>query len=83
MEIDNIDTQIVRLLSTRMREAEKVAQYKKNNNLTALQSERWKIVLDHIQKLATENNLDSNYLKAVWNLIHEYTLKTEQEMVSL
>lgn len=80
--IDRIDTEIIALLHARMCEAEKVAHYKKDNNLPPLQSHRWNVVLEHIQHLATENNLDPEYVKNIWDIIHEYTLRTEERILS-
>ncbi|MFZ1523500.1 MAG: chorismate mutase, partial [Saprospiraceae bacterium] len=44
-EIDMIDEEIMNILASRMKISREIGQYKKENNMTILQSERWKEVL--------------------------------------
>ncbi|MDD2402694.1 MAG: prephenate dehydratase domain-containing protein, partial [Clostridia bacterium] len=51
-EIDNIDTEIVKLFSERMNTAMKIASYKKENNIPVLNKEREREILNRVSTLA-------------------------------
>ena len=52
VEIDEIDKELVELIDKRMRVAEKVGSYKKENNLPVLDLARERIKLDKITDMA-------------------------------
>lgn len=57
-EIDNIDNEILRLFLKRMEIASKVADYKKENNLSTLQKGREREILNRVSEMAGDEMAD-------------------------
>ena len=76
--IDEIDKQIIYLLHERFQVVEKIWDYKKKNNMEALQQWRFKEVLDTRKMYASELWIDSILIDSIWNNIHDYSLKLEK-----
>src|SRR5690606_12652773 len=45
-QINHLDDELMQILSQRMKIAEKIGQYKKDNNITILQTNRWNEILE-------------------------------------
>lgn len=74
-EIDRIDNYILNILSERMDIAEKIAEFKKQNNVTILQAGRWDaIVHDRVQK-GLAKGLTEDFLKDLLNAIHQESIR--------
>ncbi len=79
-EIDFLDKKIILSLSKRFNLIHKIWKYKKENNVTPLQTNRWNEVLDSIKKQAEENNLSKDFVENIWNLIHKEALRIEKNI---
>ena len=77
-EIDTIDSKIIELLWQRFDYVRKVAVFKREKNMPALQSSRWQEVLDGVKKSWTENGLNPVFVGVIWNTIHEFALEIEE-----
>ncbi len=77
-QIDDIDDQLIELLSKRFEVVKQIGKYKKTINLPPLQPARWEEVLEKRIKKANENNIDSDFIVDIWNRIHEYALNIEK-----
>ena len=77
-QIDEIDAQIIDLLTKRFEIVKKVGEYKKERNIPPLQPERWQQVLQTRKNLAKEKWLNPELIEKIWNLIHEEALKLEK-----
>lgn len=78
-QIDAIDTAIIELLAQRFEVVKLVGEYKKSQNLPALQPNRWKEVLESRKEKAKTYGIQPNFIDDVWNRIHEYALELEGE----
>ncbi len=74
-EIDEVDSQLVGLYKKRTGLVTEVAQYKKENNLPVLDSNREKILLEKVSHLAGEDFSDD--IKALFSLLMDLS-KTRQ-----
>ena len=79
-QIDTIDTLIITLLKERFDAVRAIGEYKKLNNMKALQPGRWQEVLDSRMAIATQNGLNPEWIREIWESIHEYTLRIEEEV---
>ena len=79
-EIDQIDNQILELLAQRIEVVKIIGQYKKTQNLPALDQNRWQAVLDKLELKCQEFNLDFELVKDLWNRIHTYTISLEEKL---
>jgi chorismate mutase len=79
--IDNIDNQILNLLSARFECVKEVAQVKKLHNLPAIAPDRWKEVLKTRIEKGQELELKEKFVIDLYNLIHETALEIEDEII--
>ncbi len=77
-QIDNLDKEIIKLLTQRFEVVKLVWKYKKDNNIKPLQPWRWQEVLESKKELARKNWLSENFIEIIWNNIHEYALNLEK-----
>ena len=68
-KIDAIDEEIVKKLEERMRVAEEIARYKKNNELPVLDAMREREKIDKLTDLASEDM--ASYTRVLYNTIME------------
>ena len=68
-QINHLDDELMQILGQRMKIAEKIGEYKKNNNITILQTNRWNEILDRAfgrgEKLGLSKEFVTRYLDAV------------------
>ncbi|GAB3009313.1 bifunctional 3-deoxy-7-phosphoheptulonate synthase/chorismate mutase type II [Niabella terrae] len=68
-QINNLDDEMLQILAQRMKIADQIGQYKKDNNITALQPSRWQEIIDKTiprgEKLGLSKEFLNKYLDAV------------------
>ena len=68
-QINHLDDELMFILSQRMKISEKIAQYKKENDITILQTKRWNEILERAcakgEKLGLSKEFITKYLDAV------------------
>lgn len=74
-EIDVIDKALVALLAKRMNVVKKIKNVKIQQGLSPLDQNRWKKVVSSIVLHAARVGLDSEFVREIWNSIHQYGLK--------
>ena len=60
---------------------QQIGLYKKENKVTALQINRWAQIMEDRAKLAEKLNLDDAFVKAVFQLIHEDSVRQQSEIM--
>jgi chorismate mutase len=76
-EISNADSQIIQDLAERMKWVEEIGKLKQEHNIPILQINRWEYLLkDHMAK-AKQLGLESEFIKAVFELIHAEAVKRQ------
>lgn len=78
-EIDNIDSEIILLISKRMDIVKKIWKHKQDNKIAIIQNWRWQEVLNHRKRLSSSLGLDESIIEYIWGNIHEYAIKIEKE----
>ncbi|MFP5470029.1 MAG: chorismate mutase [Bacteroidia bacterium] len=79
-DIDVIDERLIRLLSERMDIVEKIGLFKKENNITVFQVERWKEILDNRSELARLLNLDNTLIEEIFKAIHKASVEKQSRV---
>ena len=75
--ISHADSKIIQDLAERMRYVDQIGKLKQQHNIPVLQIERWETLLkDHIAK-AQQTGLDSEFIKAVFEIIHTQAVKKQ------
>ncbi|MDR1958528.1 MAG: bifunctional 3-deoxy-7-phosphoheptulonate synthase/chorismate mutase type II [Planctomycetaceae bacterium] len=77
LRIDQVDEQILELLSERMRISREIGTYKKENNMPVLQSTRYSELMDQRSQLGTSMELDPEFVKEILKEIHEESVRQQ------
>jgi chorismate mutase len=77
--VDNIDDELIQKLAERMNISKKIGLYKKENNITILQIRRWKKTLKNQLKNGLSLGLDDEFVKLLYQLIHDESIKIQSE----
>lgn len=78
-QIDVTDENILALLASRMRISRRIGEYKRDNNIAILQTSRWDSVLENMISKGKENGLPEQFVAAVFNAIHEFSVRIQNE----
>ncbi len=69
-QINQIDDELLQLLGQRMKIADKIGVYKKENNVTILQTNRWNEILDRAIKKGSEIGLTQDFITKYLDAVH-------------
>ena len=77
-KIDYIDTCLIFSLVERLNLSKEVGKYKKENHMKTFQPDRWNSLLTNIVAFGKEHGLDENYVKDIWEIIHEKSIEVQK-----
>ena len=80
--IDDLDADLIQLLNRRMRVADKIGNYKKQNNITVLQAGRWDDILAKVHKMAEANDLEIEFIDKVFKAIHQASIDRQTKILN-
>ena len=69
-QINHLDDELMQVLSQRMKVAEKIAAYKKENNITILQTSRWNEILNRACQRAEKLGLSKEFITKYIDAVH-------------
>ncbi len=81
-QIDDIDNTLMELLSKRMRVCREIGQYKKEHNMTVLQTSRYNEILDKRGAQGSLCGMDPSFIKDVFEAIHEESVRQQMEIIN-
>ncbi len=81
-EIDAIDEQLLQYLSERMQKVRSIGAYKKSNDLTILQLERWKEILETRSALGEQLQLDESFVTRYLELLHKASIREQSKIMN-
>ena len=76
-QIDLLDAQLLKILAERRHIVLEIGEYKKEQGLPPLDEKRWEQVLQSKIALAKDLDISPEFIRALYNLIHEYSLELE------
>jgi len=79
--IDAIDNELLEVLSSRMDIVREIGKYKKENNVTALQINRWAQLMEERVKWGQKLNLNKTFTQILFQLIHEDSVRMQTEIM--
>lgn len=79
--IDALDDELLEVLSSRMDIVREIGRYKRENNVTALQINRWSQLMEDRIKLGHKLNLHKNFTQILFQLIHEDSVRIQTEIM--
>lgn len=69
-QINQLDDELMQILGQRMKIAEKIGQYKKDNNITILQTRRWNDILERAYKKGERLGLSKEFVTKYFDAVH-------------
>jgi chorismate mutase len=80
-DIDHMDNEVLETLSKRMKVAEQIGQFKKDNEVTVLQVNRWEEILANRLKMSGALGLSDDFIKDLLNLIHKESISKQRRIL--
>lgn len=81
-QINGIDDEILLLLGNRMKIAEKIGLYKKENNITILQTNRWNEILDRAIKAGEKLGLTKDFILKYFDAVHLESINRQNRVMN-
>ena len=76
-EIDDIDSELLQLLARRMEVSAQIGEYKKRNNVTVVQMDRWKKILAEHVATGADLGLSPVLINKVFEAIHQASIERQ------
>lgn len=81
-QIDECDNQIIEIFSKRMRICREIGTFKKEHDMTILQTNRYNEILDKRGAQGALCGMDSEFIKHVFEAIHEESVRQQMEIIN-
>jgi chorismate mutase len=79
-QINQLDDELLTLLGQRMKIAESIGQYKKENNITILQTKRWNSILDRACKKGEKFGLSRDFITSYLDAVHMESISHQNKV---
>jgi chorismate mutase len=79
-EIKNIDDEVIEMLANRMKIAQEIGKYKKDNNITIYQSKQWSEKLERYSKIAEAHGLSETFIKKFLESVHLESINQQEKI---
>jgi chorismate mutase len=81
-QIDVFDDALIDILEKRMKIAETIGQYKKENNITILQTTRWDEIIRKVMIHGQEKGLSSEVIDTIFKAIHQESINHQMKVMN-
>ncbi len=81
-KINNLDKEFVELMGQRMALAEKIGEYKKENNVATYQVDRWTEIFNTRKEWAKKMGVNEDFVAEMFKLIHEESVRKQEEIIN-
>ena len=81
-EIDGVDQELYEIIATRMRIVDQIGYYKRDNNVTVFQKNRWKEISESRLNWARQLGLDADFMDEIFKRIHENSIRRQREIMN-
>jgi len=81
-QINHLDDELMQIISQRMKAAEKIGQYKKDNNITILQTNRWNEILDRAFKSGEKLGLSKEFITKYFDAMHMESINHQNRIMN-
>ena len=80
-EINFIDDELINILTSRMKIAREIGDFKKENNITILQNKRWEEIRDKYVKRGVEHGLSERFILKFITDVHEESISQQEQIM--
>ena len=81
-QIDELDNQLMDLLAKRMRVCREIGQYKKEHNMTVLQTARYNEILEKRGAQGSLCGMGAKFVKKIFEEVHEESVRQQIEILN-
>src|SRR5215207_7671540 len=81
-QINHLDDELMQILSERMKVAEKIGQYKKENNITILQTNRWNEILETAFAKGGKLGLSKEFITKYFDAVHMESINHQNKIMN-
>ena len=80
-QINHLDDELMQILSQRMKIADKIGQYKKENNITILQTNRWNEILERATLKGEKIGLSKEFITKYFDAVHMESINHQKKVL--
>lgn len=81
-QINHLDDELMQILAQRMKVADKIGQYKKDNNITILQTARWNEILERAFKKGEALGLSKEFITKYYDALHMESISHQNKIMN-
>ncbi|MBX3241524.1 MAG: bifunctional 3-deoxy-7-phosphoheptulonate synthase/chorismate mutase type II [Chitinophagaceae bacterium] len=81
-QINHLDDEMMQILSQRMKLAEKIGQYKKENDITILQTSRWNEILERAFGRGEKIGLSKEFITKYFDAVHMESINHQNKIMN-
>jgi chorismate mutase len=81
-QINHLDDELMQILGQRMKIAEKIGQYKKENNITILQTNRWNEILERAFAKGEKLGLTKDFITKYFDAVHMESISHQNRIMN-
>jgi len=81
-QINHLDDELFQLLGQRMKIADKIGEFKKNNDITILQTNRWNEILDRALKTGDALGLTHEFITKYLDAVHMESINHQNRIMN-
>ena len=81
-QINNLDDELMQILSQRMKVAESIGKYKKENNITILQTNRWNAILERAFAKGEKFGLSKEFVTKYFDAVHMESINHQNKIMN-
>jgi chorismate mutase len=81
-QINHLDDELMQILGTRMKVSEKIGQYKKENNITILQTNRWNAILERAYAKGEKLGLSKEFITKYFDAVHMESINHQNKILN-
>ena len=81
-QINQVDDELLALLGQRMKLSDKIGEYKKNNNITILQTNRWNDILERAFKKGEGLGLTKEFIIKYFDAVHLESIQHQNKVMN-
>jgi chorismate mutase len=81
-QINQLDDELLQLLGQRMKVADKIGEYKKDNNITILQTNRWNAILERAFAKGDNLGLSKEFVTKYFDAVHMESINHQNKIMN-
>ncbi|MFI5192712.1 MAG: chorismate mutase [Chitinophagales bacterium] len=81
-QINHLDDELMQIIGERMKISEKIGLYKKENNITILQTNRWNSILERAFKKGDKLGLSKEFITRYFDAVHMESINHQNKVMN-